>query len=364
MEIKVRDLGSTESKSIQEIEEQLLEEHQQKIVEQTQETIETPIEGQQEEPTITHEEEELDENKVLSYLGKRYGREITSLEELAQQRENTDEMDEEVKTYLKYKKETGRSFEDFKELQKDYDAMDSDDLLRKYYLSTQDGIDEDDVDVLLDEFYYDEDIDDDSTIKKVKLKKKKAVNEAKKFFNEQKEKFKIPLESRTESSPNVDLEQYESYKQYIEQAQSFEEENKRKSEWFQQKTDELFNQEFKGFEFNIDDRKFTFSPGDSSELKKSQSNPYSFITKYLDDAGMMKDAVGYHRSLAVAMNPEKFAKFFYEQGMAEAVDDLNRKMKNVNMSERRAPETISKGDFQIKAVNPDHGNKLKIISKK
>jgi hypothetical protein len=358
MEFTVRDLGSAESKSVQEVEQQLLDEHQQQL----EGAQEPPVEVV-DEPTPP-QEAELDEQKVLSYLGKRYGREITSLEELSQQREEEVEMDEEIKTYLKYKKETGRGFEDFKELQKDYEAMDSDELLRKYFLSTQEGIDEDDVDVLLDEFYYDEDIDDDSTIKKVRLKKKKAVNEAKKFFNEQKEKFKIPLESRTESSPAVDLEEYESYKQYIAQAQSFEEENKRKSEWFQQKTDELFNQEFKGFEFNIDDKKITFSPGDSTELKKTQSNPYAFISKYLDEAGMMKDAVGYHRSLAIAMNPEKFAKFFYEQGQAEAVDDLNRKMKNVNMSERRAPESISNGEFKIKAVNPDSGSKLKIISRK
>ena len=364
MEIKVRDLGETESKGVQEIEQQLLDEHQQQQ-EQKQETEETPpVLDENDTPPAPIEEPELDDDKVLSYLGKRYGRELKSFDDLTSQREEQEEMDEEIKTYMKYKKETGRSFEDFKELNKDYDSMNEDDLLRKFYLSTQEGLDEEDVDVLLDEFFYDEDYDDESTVKKTKLKKKKAVNEAKKFFNEQKEKYKVPLESRATSTPNVDLEEYESYKQYVSEAKSLEEENVRKAEWFQQKTEELFSSDFKGFDFAIDDKKFTFLPGDKDEVKKIQSNPYSFITKYLDENGLMKDAAGYHRSLAMAMNPEKFAKFFYEQGQADATDDLNRKIKNINMSERRAPETINNGEMKIRAVNPDNGNKLKIVSRK
>jgi hypothetical protein len=362
MEIKVRDLGATESKSVQEVEQQLLDEHQQQL----EGTQEPPVEVV-DEPTPTPaqtEEAELDDDKVLSYLGKRYGRELKSFDDLASQRDEQEDMDEEVKTYLKYKKETGRGFEDFKELNKDYDSMNENDLLRKFYLSTQEGLDDDDVDVLLDEFFYDEDYDDESVVKKTKLKKKKAVNEAKKFFNDQKEKYRVPLESSTSSSPKVDLEEYESYKQYMSEAKSLEEENMRKAEWFQQKTEELFSGEFKGFDFAVDDKKFTFMPADREEIKKIQSNPYSFITKYLDDNGLMKDAAGYHRSLAMAMNPERFAKFFYEQGQADATDDLSRKIKNVNMSERRAPESIGNGEMKIRAVNPDSGSKLKIVSRK
>lgn len=362
MEIKVRDLGATESKSVQEVEQQLLDEHQQQL----EGAQEPPVEVV-DEPTPTPaqtEEAELDDDKVLSYLGKRYGRELKSFDDLASQRDEQEEMDEEVKTYLKYKKETGRGFEDFKELNKDYDSMNENDLLRKFYLSTQEGLDDDDVDVLLDEFFYDEDYDDESVVKKTKLKKKKAVNEAKKFFNDQKEKYRVPLESSTSSSPKVDLEEYESYKQYMSEAKSLEEENMRKAEWFQQKTEELFNGDFKGFDFAVDDKKFTFLPADREEIKKIQSNPYSFITKYLDDNGLMKDAAGYHRSLAMAMNPERFAKFFYEQGQADATDDLSRKIKNVNMSERRAPESIGNGEMKIRAVNPDSGSKLKIVSRK
>ena len=62
------------------------------------------------------------------------------------------------------------------------------------------------------------------------------------------------------------------------------------------------------------------------------------------------------------MNPDKFAKFFYEQGQAVAVDDVMRKQKNVSMTTRKAPETTTKGGMKIRSVNPDSGRGLKIRS--
>lgn len=370
MEIKVKEVEFTESKSVQEIERELHEQHEQMLngeLEINNEPIintgdmeieNKPIENEREDDS----EEDLSEEKVLSYLGKRYGKEINSFDDLVQERAESEEMDEEIATYLKYKKETGRGFEDFKALNKDYDSMDPDQLLRAYLSATQEGLDDDDIDVLMEEYSYDEDFDDESDIKKIRLKMKKSVNEAKKFFNQQKEKYRVPLESRTASIPEDEREEYESYKQYIQSAKNQQEESERKSKWFEQKTDEVFSNEFKGFEFNVGEKNITFAPGDATELKKLQSNPYSFISKYLDENGMMKDAAGYHRSLAMALNPEKFAKFFYEQGQADATDDVTRKIKNINMSERQAPVSISKGEMKVKAVNPDSGRGLKIRS--
>ena len=158
---------------------------------------------------------------------------------------------------------------------------------------------------------------------------------------------------------------YDIYKQYISEAKTIEEETNRKRRWFDQKTDEVFSKDFKGFEFNINDKKISFAPGDANELKKIQATPQNFINKFLDESGMIKDAAGYHRSLAMAMNPEKFAKFFYEQGMSDATDDVTRKIKNINMTERRAPEVGKPtGGMQVRAVNPDSGRNLRIRSAK
>lgn len=356
MEIKVREVGSVEQKSVQEIENQLLNEHEQMLNEEANLEKEIVHEDVQEDV-----QEELTDDKVLSYLGKRYGRELNSFDDLVQQKQDAEEMDEEIATYLKYKKETGRSFEDFKQLNKDYDSMNQSELLRAYLRETNSAFDEEDIDILMEDYSYDEDLDDDADIKRIKLKTKKMAAEAKQYFNSQKEKYRVPLESRKNTSLEDD-EDYKAYKQYMQEANSEKEENDRKSKWFQQKTDELFGNEFKGFEFNINDKKFTFSPGEAAEIKKLQSNPLSFISKYLDENGMMKDPVGYHRSLAMALNPDKFAKFFYEQGKAEGTDDLTRKIKNVDMSERRSPEATNRDSVKIREVNPDSGRGLKIRS--
>jgi hypothetical protein len=308
---------------------------------------------------------DLKEEDVLSYIGKRYNKQINSFDELIAERNQAEEMPEDVAAYMKYRKETGRGFEDFLKLKEDVDTMKPDDLLRGYLKSTQDGLDEEDIDVLMADYQYDEDLDDESTIKKVKIAKKKIVAEAKKFFNDQKEKYKMPLESRSAGISDQEKEEFNAYKQYMQQAKTIEEENNRKRQWFDQKTNEVFSGEFKGFEFDVNNRKLTFSPGDAAELRRSQSTPQNFIQKFLDESGLIKDAAGYHRALSIAMNPDRFAKFFYEQGMSDATDDVTRKIKNINMSERRAPEVTKSTDgFQVKAVNPDHGRNLKIRSKK
>jgi len=280
------------------------------------------------------------------------------------ERKEAEELPEDVGAFLKYKRETGRGIQDYLKLQEDFDTMNPDVLLKQYFKDTEIGLDDDDIDALMEEFKYDEDFDDDSHVKKAKIAKKKVIAKAKEHFNSQKEKYKQPLESSGSAIPNAEKEEFEAYKQYIQQAKNQEEDQNRKRDWFLKKTDDVFSQEFKGFEFNIDEKKVVFSPGDAAELKKLQSNPANFINKYLDESGMVSDAAGYHRSLAIAMNPEKFAKFFYEQGQADATEDVTKKIKNINMSERRAPEASVKGGMQVRQVNPDTGNGLKIKSAK
>ena len=371
MEMKVRLLDGTEEKGVAQVEQELLEKHEQQFSDvkipgqetvQQQEPIQEVVQEVVQE-IVQPQEIELNEEQVLSYIGKRYNKHINSLDELTAQREEVEALPEDVAAYMKYKKETGRGFEDFLNLKKDYDSMDSEDLLETYLSATQEGLDDEDIDTLMESYRYDEDIDDDSTIRKIKLERKKAVAEAKKFFNSQKEKYKVPLESSAPLISDEEKEIYENYKQYTKQAKTFEEENERKRNWFNQKTDEVFSGEFKGFEFNVNDKNITFSPGDANEIKKAQATPANFINKFLDEQGLIKDAVGYHKSLAMAMNPDKFAKFFYEQGQADATEGTMKGIKNIQMSEHRVPEVTKSSDgMQVKAVNPDSGRSLKIRS--
>ena len=363
MEIKVRAIEVGEPKGVQEVEKELLEKHEQEISggQAPEPEVDTVVIENTETPPQP-EEVDLSEDQVLSYIGKRYNKQINSFDELLAERQSAEEMPEDVAAYMKYRKETGRGFEDFLNLKKDFDSMDSDQLLHEYLSATQKGLDKEDIETLMEDYRYDEDLDDESKVKKTKIAKKKAVAEAKRFFNEQKEKYKLPLESSTAAIPDVEKEEFEAYKRYIGEANTLQEENKRKQKWFEQKTDEVFGNEFKGFEFKLNDRSLKFAPGDAAELKKIQSTPMNFINKFLDENGMIKDAAGYHKALAIAMNPDRFAKYFYEQGLSDATEDVMRKTKNINMSERRAPEAVSKGGVQIKAVNPDAGKGLKIRS--
>ena len=305
----------------------------------------------------------LSEDDVRSFLSERYGREINSLDELNEARETAPELPEDVAAYYKYKQETGRGLEDFIKVNRNLDEADGDSLLKEYLLITEDGLDAEDVEMMMDDYKYDEDLDDEADIKKSKLAKKKAIAKAKKYFEEQKEKYQAPLESRGAGSLE-DSEEYQAYKQYVEQAKTYQEEQKRRKEWFDEKTNEVFSDGFKGFEFSIDDKSYVYTPGDRTELKKLQQTPEAWLNKYLDDKGLVKDAAGYHKSLAVAMNPEKFARFFYEQGQANAVDDVMRKTKNINMSERAAPQSTTKGGLKIRAVNQDSGRGLKIKTRR
>jgi hypothetical protein len=377
MEIKVREVRPIESKGVQELEEELLNKHEEQIQVQavSMDHQRTPAPAPEPTPELEPELQpesqpepqlqsaELQEEDVLSYISKRYNKQINSFDELVSEKSD-EQLPEDVSAYLKYRKETGRGFEDFLKLKEDFDTMDPDNILRSYFKSTQVGLDDEDIDVMMEDYSYNEDLDDDSTIKKAKLAKKKMIAEAKQYFTTQKEKYKMPLESRTADVSPEEKEELQAYKQYISQAKTMEQEAERKRDWFSKKTDEVFNSEFKGFEFKLNDQVVRFAPGDAAELKKAQLTPTNFINKYLDESGMIKDAAGYHRALAVAMNPERFAKFFYEQGMSAATEDVNRKIKNINMSERQAPQSTVKDGFQVKSVNPDSGKGLRIRSMK
>lgn len=352
MEFKVREIKDVETKSTQEVEQELLDKHE---AEQQAEPVV--------EETVVEEPTGLSEDDVRSFLSERYGREINSLDELNEVRESAPELPEDVAAYYKYKQETGRGLEDFMKVNRNLEEADGDTLLKEYLLITEDGLDAEDVEMMMEEYAYDADLDDEADVKKAKLAKKKAIAKARKYFEEQKEKYQAPLESRGASSLE-DSEEYQEYKQYVEQAKTYQEEQKRRKEWFDEKTNEVFSDGFKGFEFSIDDKSYVYTPGDRTELKKLQQTPEAWLNKFLDDSGLVKDAAGYHKSLAVAMNPEKFARFFFEQGQASAVDDVMRKTKNINMSERPTPQAVSKGGLKIRAVNQDSGRGLKIKTRR
>ena len=380
MDIIVKDLGSAEEKSVAQKEQEILDKaasneaaetkvEEAQVVEATEATPQKEI---SEEPKSESQEEitqssELSEEDVLSFIKNRYDKDVASVGDLFAKKEANEEIPEDVAAYLEYRKKTGRSYEDYSKLNRDFKAMDEKQLLREYYHATEDSLDADDISYMMDEFAYDDEVDEDNVIKKKKLAFKKEIGKARKFFEAQKEMYKEPLESGTASISEEQQKTIEAYNQYVKDAQTYEEEAKRKRDWFLSKTEEVFSPEFKGFDFKVgEDKVITFLPSTNvSEIKTLNSDSSNFIKRFLDeDTGLIKDAVGYHRAASVAQNPERFAKFFYEQGMDDATTDVTKKIKNVNMSTRNTPQVAKKDGMTIRALNPSEGRGLKIKSKK
>ena len=155
MEIKVKSLDSTESKSVQEVEKELLEKHEEKFEDSADKEEVANVEATTEETTPTEEpqtESSLTDEEVLSYIGKRYGKDINSFDELMTERETSEELPEDVASYFKYKKDTGRGMDDYVKLQRDFDSMEDDALLAEYYMTTEEGLNTYDVQDMMDEF--------------------------------------------------------------------------------------------------------------------------------------------------------------------------------------------------------------------
>jgi hypothetical protein len=364
MEIKVKSLDSVPEKSTQEVEETLLKKHE----EETTQVNDTPVEDTSVNETVQEPINEnigLKDEDVLSYIKERYNKDISSVDDLFSEREQSNDLPEEVSKYLDYKKNTGRGFEDFVKVNKQYDNLDDDQVLAEYYSLTESDLDKEDIHYLMEEkFSYDEDIDDEKDIKKKNIAKKRELSKAKTYLNELKEKYRIPLESSGNSISEEQLKEIEAYKGYIKNSQSAKEVNEKKNEFFVKKTNEVFNPEFKGFEFEVGDKKVKYSYGDVNEMKSKQSDLNNLVSKYIGDDGLINDANGWHRALSAAMDPQRFANYFYEQGKADAIGDVTKKSKNVNMSIRQTPQSIGDTGFKARQVSDTSGRGLKIRSKK
>jgi hypothetical protein len=363
----VKEVSEVEQKSRAQVEEELLQKHEDQFQDsESSENVEEVDAAPTEEATQPEAQERtgLKDEDVLEYIKSRYDKEINSVDELFAQTAANEELPEDVSAFFKYKKETGRGFDDYVKLQKNYEDMEGDTVIANYYAHTEEGLDDIDIqDMIQDRFGYEEDYDDEKDVRKKKLAHKRELAKAKKFFKEQQEQYKIPLESSGGFSSEEQTEEFNRYKSYVEESTTREEQMKKRYDWFVDKSNEVLNDDFKGFNFTVNDKEYTFKPGDGKELFNKQKDVNNFVKPYLDsDSGMMKDAEGYHRAMSIAMNPDKFAQFFYEQGKAEAIDNVSKKSKNIDMV-RQAPQSFNKNGLKIRQVgDTSSGKGLKIRS--
>lgn len=313
----------------------------------------------QEEEDKQPQEKEITEDDVLSFIRSKKGKEVQTIDDLfVEQVAQQEEIPfEDVKSFLQYKKETGRGIEDFVKLNRDLDKVPSNELLSDFYRQSEE-MDDDEIAYKLKKFSYDEDIDDEDTIAEKKLALKQELKKAKKHFTQQKEEYNKPLESRDSFIPEEEKEAYAAFKNSSVGQQKAQEEAAARSRVFAEKTNALLSDEFDGFEFSIDENtKLKYKPSDPKTMKE-QHDISKFISKFLDDNGVLKgDGSEFHKAIAMASDPDKAAKYFIDQGKAMMLAELEKEGKNVDF--RGVPEKSGTGGVQVRAVNPSSSNTFK-----
>ena len=345
-EVPVRDESETSEKVVEEIveetdkkpTEQKEEEKEEVVVEEiTNEEVDEKVEDIKEEVVKAVEEAET-EGKPLP---------------------------ESVEKLIKFMEETGGDLHDYARLNQDYSKLDDKQVVYEHYKQTKPHLTNEEINFLMeDSFSYDEEIDEERDIKRKKLAYKEQVASARAYLDGQKSKYykEIKAGSKLTSEQQKAINFFNRYNKESEETNKVV---KRNQDIFNKKTNEFFNEKFKGFEYNVGDKKFRFNVKNSQDVKESQSDLNKFVAKFVDDNKALKDAKGYHKSLFTAMNADAIAKHFYEQGKADALKDSIAKSKNINMDPRQSHGEINAGGIKVRALGDTSSDfKFKIKNNK
>ena len=270
------------------------------------------------------------------------------------------ELPENIEKLVTFMEDTGGTIEDYTRLNADYSNIDETTLLKEYYKKNKPYLDDSDVELLLEDFSYDEDIDEDIDIRKRKLALKEEVAKAKGYLEETKSKYYDEIKLR----PGVTQDQQKAtdfFNRYNEQQKAAEQQHSQ----FQENTKELFNDGFEGFDIKVGDKNYKYNIQNSDKVAESQSNINNLIGKFLDTEGNVSDTKGYHKAMYAADNVDKIASHFYEQGKADAVKEVVNNSKNMSGSKARSTQgEVFVGGFKVKAITGTDSAKLKIKTRK
>jgi len=312
---------------------------QEEVVEEQKENVETK-EEEVEQPVM----EEVTEDNIEEV------KEV--VEEAVEEAVATGKpLPENIQKLVDFMDETGGSLEDYVNLNKDISKLDDSDVLDEYYRSTKSHLSAEERNFLLeDTFGIDEELDDEKTIRKKKIALKEQVAEAKAYLDRQKSKYYDEIKSRS----NLTKEQQDAinfYHKYNEDQEGQKKLSEKSKRTFLNKTDSFFGQDFKGFEYNVGDKKYRFNVKDVDKVKTTQSDLNNFVNKFVgEDKTTIEDAAGYHRSLFTAMNADAIARHFYEQGKADAIKSQIAKDKNINLEPRKTHGETNVGGVKYKVL--------------
>ena len=325
-----------------------------------------PAQGQEE----IHAEAQTQEAPALEEITEEQQEQVEEIATEAQEaiQENLETgkpLPENIQKLVDFMEETGGDLSDYVKLNQDYSTLDDNSLLHEYYKQTKPHLDNEEISFLMeDTFSFDEDIDDDRDIRRKKLALKEQVANAKSHLDGQKSKYyeEIKMGSKLTSEQQKAVNFFNRYNKETEELNKSAESNRNS---FMKKTNEVFNNKFKGFEYNVGDKNYRFNVKDVDKVKSEQSDINQFMTKFVNEDSTLKDPNGYHKALFTAGNPDAIAKHFYEQGKADAMKDSIAKAKNVDMNPRQSHKTIETGGLKFKVLGDDSSDfKFKIKNRK
>ena len=323
----------------------------------------TPTSQEQEE---VQPETETQETPVLEEITEEEVEEVEEqVEEAIAEAEATGKpLPENIQKLMDFMEETGGDLSDYVKLNQDYGKLDDQNLLYEYYKQTKPHLNNEEINFLMeDQFSFDEDTDEDRDIRRKKLALKEQVANAKSHLDGQKSKYYDEIKAGSkltgEQQKAIDF-----FNRYNKESEATQKTVKTNSDIFTQKTEKVFNDKFKGFEYNVGDKKYRFNVNNAEEVKNTQSDISNFTKKFLDKNSALTDAKGYHKSLYTAMNADAVAKHFYDQGKADAMKNSIAKAKNVDMNPRQSHGKIEAGGITVKVLGDNSSDfKFKIKNK-
>lgn len=269
------------------------------------------------------------------------------------------EYPEDVKKLMDFLNDTNGSIEDYVRLNKDYSDVSDGALLKEYYKQTKPHLDIDDINFMIeDRFGYDEEVDEERAVRSKKLQYKDEVARAKQYLKDTKDKYYTDIKSGAKLPPEQ-KEAIDFYNQYKNEQTELSALREKQSDNFNQKTDKLFNDEFKGFEFKVNDDRYLFKIKDAEQVKTDQNDLFGAFKTFLNEDNLLEDATGYHKALFVARNSDKIISHFYEQGRADGIKEVMKGSKNVNMDARKQGIVDASGT-KVRVLKEDSRSKLKL----
>ena len=340
-------------------EKEVKEEEATPVVEEVVEEVKEEVENKEEEtekPVIEEVTEQEVEEKVEEVE--------EAVEEAVEAAEKTgEELPDNIQKVVDFMNETGGDLEDYVKLNQDYSKYDDMSMLREYYKQTKSHLTDDEISFLIeDSFKYDEDVDEERDVKRKKLAFKEQVANAKNHMDGLKSKYYAEIKSGAKLAPEQQ-KAVDFFNRYNKESKESEKIAEEQRSVFDKQTNTLFNKTFKGFEYNVGDKKYRFNVKDVNKVKETQSDINNFVGTFLDKKNQMKDAAGYHKSLFTAMNADAVANHFYEQGKADGIKESVARSKNIDMTPRQNLGEIETGGVKYKVVSGQDSNKFRFKSK-